>query len=224
MIEADPFTSHVVFRLGPVPVSEAVVSTWIVMACLALAAWVSTRNLKVHPGPRQAAVEVLVGGIERQIREALNRDPAPFLPLVGTLFIFLLVANLSGQVPLFKAPTARIETTGALALIVFASVHVYGVKLVGWKKHLATYVKPTVIMLPLNLLAELTRTVSLMVRLFGNIMSHELVLAVVVALAGLIVPIPIMVLGVLIAVVQAYIFTVLATIFIGAAIGAVQGH
>jgi F-type H+-transporting ATPase subunit a len=224
MIETAPLGPHVAFWIGPVQISVAVVSTWAIMAVLTAGAWLATRNLAVHPEKRQAAVEVLVCGIAGQIRDALNRDPAPYLPLAGTLFIFLVVANTSAQIPLFNAPTARIETTGALALVVFASVHYFGVRQIGWKDHLAAYLKPTPILLPLNLLSELTRTISLMVRLFGNIMSHELVLAVVVALAGLFVPLPIMALGLLVALVQAYIFSVLAIIFIGAAIGAVKGH
>lgn len=223
-MHVDPLGASVAFSIGPVPVSTVVVSTWAIMALLTVVAWASTRRLRRHPGRWQAAVEILVTGIAKQIEDALNRNPAPFLPLIGTLFIFLLVANTSAQLPLVKAPTTRIETSAALALLVFFSVHFFGIRLLGLKEHLATYLKPTPIMLPLNILAEITRTMSLMVRLFGNIMSHELVLAVVLALAGLFLPLPIMALGLLIALVQAYIFAVLATIFIGAAIGAVKSH
>ncbi|MFZ2101645.1 MAG: F0F1 ATP synthase subunit A, partial [Oricola sp.] len=121
-----------------------------------------------------------------------------------------------------QAPTAKIETPAALALIVFVSVHYFGVRAQGLLGYLASFAKPKLIMLPLNLLSEVTRTFSLMVRLFGNVMSGEFVIALVLALAGLFVPIPLMALEILLGLVQAYIFTVLATVFIGAAIGSVE--
>src|SRR5208337_5654243 len=128
------------------------------------------------------------------------------------LFIFLLTANLSGILPGVEAPTSKLETPAALALIVFISVHYYGVRERGWRAYLASFAKPRLVMLPLNILSEITRTFSLMLRLFGNIMSGEFVIALVVALAGLFVPIPLMVLEILIGIVQAYIFTVLAAV------------
>jgi F-type H+-transporting ATPase subunit a len=154
-----------------------------------------------------------------QIREVIRKEPGQFLPLLGTLFIFLVAANLSGVVPGIEAPTGRLETPAALALIVFASVHFFGVRARGPLGYLASFAKPKLIMLPLNIVSEITRTFSLMVRLFGNVMSGEFVIALVVTLAGLFVPIPLMVLEILVGLVQAYIFTVLASVFIGAAVG-----
>ena len=121
-----------------------------------------------------------------------------------------------------RAPTASIETAAALALLVFLAVHVYGLRRRGLKAYLHSYARPTVIMLPLNVLAEITRTFSLMVRLFGNVLSGEFVIATVLALAGLFVPIPLMALEMLIGLIQAYIFTVLAAVFIGAGIGSIE--
>jgi F-type H+-transporting ATPase subunit a len=135
------------------------------------------------------------------------------------MFIFLLSANISGVLPGVQAPTGRIETPAALALIVFLAVHAFGVRTRGLLGYLRSFAEPKLIMLPLNLVSEVTRTFSLMVRLFGNIMSGEFLIALVLALAGLFVPIPLMVLELLVGVVQAYIFTVLATVFIGAAAG-----
>jgi F-type H+-transporting ATPase subunit a len=129
---------------------------------------------------------------------------------------------LSGLIPGVSAHTASIETPAALAVIVFFSVHVYGVRLNGFGGYLKSYLKPNPIMLPLNVLSEFTRSFSLMMRLFGNIMSGELVLAIVVALAGLFVPIPFMVFEILVGLVQAYIFSVLAAVYIGGAVGAIQ--
>jgi F-type H+-transporting ATPase subunit a len=163
-----------------------------------------------------------VTGIASQIEDVIRKDARPFLPLVGTLFIFLLGANLSGVLPGVEAPTSKIETPAALALIVFFSVHYFGVRSRGFRGYLASFAEPKLIMLPLNILSEVTRTFSLMVRLFGNVMSGEFVIALVVALAGLFVPIPLMVLEILVGLVQAYIFTVLATVFIGAAVGSVE--
>jgi F-type H+-transporting ATPase subunit a len=127
-----------------------------------------------------------------------------------------------GVLPGVKPPTASIETAAALAVIVFLAVHVYGLRRRGLRAYLASYAKPTVIMLPLNVLSEVTRTFSLMVRLFGNILSGEFVIATVLALAGLFVPIPLMALEILIGLIQAYIFTVLAAVFIGAGIGSIE--
>ncbi|MGB7914503.1 MAG: F0F1 ATP synthase subunit A, partial [Rhodomicrobium sp.] len=125
--------------------------------------------------------------------------------------------NLSGLLPGVEAPTSKLETPAALALIVFFSVHFFGIRARGLRGYLASFAKPKLIMLPLNILSELTRTFSLMLRLFGNIMSGEFIIALIVALAGLFVPIPLMALEILIGIVQAYIFTVLAAVFIGAA-------
>ncbi|HWK51817.1 MAG TPA: F0F1 ATP synthase subunit A, partial [Steroidobacter sp.] len=154
-----------------------------------------------------------------QIESVLRRDATPLLPLLGSLFIFLFVANLSAVLPGMQAPTAKLETPAALALIVFGSVHYFGVRARGLAGYLASFARPKLIMLPLNLFSEVTRTFSLMMRLFGNVMSGEFVIALVVSLAGLFLPIPFMALEILLGVIQAYIFTVLATVFIGAAIG-----
>ena len=218
-MQSSPLTSPILFHWGPVALSRPVVVTWALMAVLTLGCRLVTRHLALEPGARQAALEAVVDGIAAQLREVLHRDPRPFLPLLATLFLFLVAANLSGLVPGVGAPTAKLETPAALALIVFFSVHYYGIRARGLRGYLASFAEPKLIMLPLNLLSEVTRTFSLMIRLFGNVMSGEFVIALVVALAGLFVPVPLMVLELLVGLVQAYIFTVLATVFIGAAVG-----
>ncbi|MBN9462046.1 MAG: F0F1 ATP synthase subunit A [Burkholderiales bacterium] len=218
-MQASPLVSTVVFHLGAVPITRPVVTTWGLMAALAAACRVATRRLGSLPGGRQALLEVLVTGMARQIEEVIGRDPRPFLPLLGTLFVFLAAANLSGLVPGVEAPTSRLETPAALALVVFFSVHYFGVRARGWRGYLASFAQPRLVMLPLNVLSEITRTFSLMVRLFGNVMSGEFMVGLVVALAGLFVPIPLMALELLVGLVQAYIFSVLATVFVGAAVG-----
>jgi F-type H+-transporting ATPase subunit a len=224
MTHGSPLATAVVFHLGPVPVAKPVVTTWVIMLVLAVASWASTRRLGLIPSRRQAMLELLVNAIVTQIEEVIGADARPLVPLLGTLFVFLLAANVSGLLPGVQAPTAHIETPAALALIVFSAVHVFGVRARGLLGYLASFAQPKLIMLPLNVLSELTRTFSLMVRLFGNIMSGEFLIALVLALAGLILPIPLMALELLIGVVQAYIFTVLATVFIGAAVGGEIGE
>ena len=214
-----PLASTVLFHLGPIPISRPVVTTWVIMAVLAMGSHLVTRKLSAHPGLRQAALEGLVSALRGEIEEVMRHDSTPFLPLLGTLFIFLVAANLAGLLPGVQAPTARLETPAALAVIVFFSVHYFGVRSRGLLGYLASFAKPKLIMLPLNVISEVTRTLSLTVRLFGNIMSGEFLIALAVTLAGLLVPIPLMALELLVGVIQAYIFTVLATVFIGAAIG-----
>ncbi|MGO8952978.1 MAG: F0F1 ATP synthase subunit A [Rhodomicrobium sp.] len=219
MPPVSPLTSTVLFHAGPIAITRPVVTTWVIMLLLTAVCWLVTRHLRKWPGGRQAVLEIVVAGIEQQIEDIIRKDARPFLPLLGTLFIFLVTANLSGILPGVEAPTSKLETPAALAIIVFFSVHYYGVRGRGLRGYLASFAEPKLVMLPLNILSEITRTFSLMLRLFGNIMSGEFVLALVVALAGLFVPIPLMVLEILVGVVQAYIFTVLATVFIGAAAG-----
>jgi F-type H+-transporting ATPase subunit a len=217
---SSPLTSAILFHLGPVAITRPVVTTWIIIAVLALGCRFVTRRLAILPDFPQTVLEGVVTGIMGQIEDVIREDARPFLPLIGTLFIFLLVANLSGVLPGVEAPTSRIETPAALALIVFFSVHYFGVRARGLGGYLASFAEPKLIMAPLNILSEITRTFSLMVRLFGNVMSGEFIIGLVAALAGLFVPIPLMALEILVGLVQAYIFTVLATVFIGAAAGA----
>jgi len=214
-----PLVAAVVFHLGPVPITAPVVTTWAIMTILAAGSFLLTRRLAILPGARQTVVEVVVTAIQQQLAEVMQDRAGRFLPLLGTLFLFIVFANLSGVVPGVAAPTARLETAAALALIVFLATQYYGVRARGVLGYLGSFTKPTIVMLPLNLVGEITRTFSLMVRLFGNVMSGEFVIGIVFSLAGLFVPIPLMVLEILVGLVQAYIFTMLAAVFIGAATG-----
>jgi F-type H+-transporting ATPase subunit a len=217
-----PLETAILFYIGIVPISRTIVTTWGLMVVLTVASWIVTRSFRVDAGGLQAMVESVVVGMEEQIAALLDRDAAPFLPLLGTLFIFLVAANLCGIVPGVTAPTASIETPAALAAIVLLSSHFYGIRIQGLGAYLKHYLKPNPIMLPFNILSELTRTFSLAMRLFGNIMSEEVVVAIILALAGLLVPIPFMAFGILIGLVQAYIFSVLSAVFIGGGLGAIK--
>ena len=219
-MKAQPFLHEVVWQLGPVGITRPVITTWALIAVLAvLAAWLR-RRLSVHsPGRLQLLAEMALDTLQAEMRSTMNAEPAPFLPLIATLFIYILGANLCSLVPGVEPPTGALETDLALALAVFAAVLGWGVRRHGLWGYLKTYTEPNLLMLPLNLIEALTRVVSMTVRLFGNIMSGMFISAVVLGLAGLLVPVPFMALELLTGVIQAYIFTVLAMVFIAAAAG-----
>ena len=220
--QASPLETEILFRLGAIPIARPVVTTSAIVILLAVGSWTSTRRLRLSPGRWQAVLEAVVTWVADQVREVIRKDPAPFLPLLGTLFLFIAAANLSAVLPGVKSPTASIETPAALAIVVFLAAHVYGIRAQGVGRYFGSYLKPNPLLLPLNIVSEVTRTFSLMVRLFGNMMSHEMVLGIVATIAGLLVPIPFMALGILVGLIQAYIFSILATVFVGAAVGAVE--
>jgi F-type H+-transporting ATPase subunit a len=217
MIES-PLSLKTAFALGPVPITVPVVVTWGLMGALALASFIVTRRLRVRPSRDQAALELVVSAIEGQIRDTMGVEPRPYLPLIGTLFLFILAANWSSLIPGVEPPTGRLETDAALAMIVFFAVIWFGIRARGIAGYLKTFAEPTFIMIPLNVVETFTRTFSLIVRLFGNVMSGAFIIAIILSLAGLIVPIPFMGIELLIGAIQAYIFTILAMVFIGSAI------
>jgi F-type H+-transporting ATPase subunit a len=217
-----PLQTPILFSLGPISITEPVVVTWGIVAAMALGSMLAARRLNLRPGPGQALLETVIDTISSQLSDAMGVDARRFFPLLATLFVFLVVANLCGLVPGITPPTAFIQTPAALALIVFCAVHYYGVRSVGLAAYLRSFAKPTILMLPLNVLGQITRTFSLMIRLFGNIMSGEFVVGIILAFAGLFVPIPLLALEVVVGVIQAYIFTVLAAVFIAAGVGAVE--
>ncbi len=217
-----PLAIKVLFTVGPVPITQPVVVTWGLIAVLAVGAIVAGRRLSLAPSRAQAALEVVVGAIEGLIRDTMRVPPGPYLPLLGTIFVFILLANWSSVVPGIEPPTAHIETDAALALIVFFAVIYFGIRARGLGAYLGTFAEPTVLMVPLNIVETFTRTFSLIVRLFGNVMSGVFIVGIVLSLAGLLVPIPLMALDLLTGAVQAYIFTVLAMVFIGGAVSEAQ--
>ncbi len=217
-----PLASVPLFHLGPVPITEAVVATWAIMAFLTLGGFLVTRRLSVVPSRTQAAFELVVDMVDGQIRDTMQAEPAPYRAFIGTLFAFIFVANWSSLVPGVQPPTAHLETDAALALLVFLAVIWFGVRAGGVRGYLATFASPSVLMIPLNFIESITRTFSLLVRLFGNVMSGVFVVGIVLSLAGLLVPIPLMALDLLTGAVQAYIFAILAMVFIAGAIGEIK--
>lgn len=213
-----PLDSHILFQLGPVPISAAVAVTWgLLLALGATSAWL-TRRLALRPTALQSLLELLIETLDAQIRDTMQTGPERYRPLVGTLFVFILAANWSSLIPGIEPPTAVLETDTALALIVLLASIGYGIASKGWAGYLRTFAEPSWVMIPLNIVEQLTRTFSLIVRLFGNIMSGVFVIGIALSLAGLLVPIPFMALDLLTGAIQAYIFSVLAMVFIGAAV------
>lgn len=219
MTFASPLITRTVFSIGPVPITQPVVTTWAIMAVLVAGSWAITRRLALRPGRMQAALELIVELISGQIRETMGVAPARYLPLIGTFFIYVLVANWSSLIPGVEPPTSALETDAALALIVLGATVFYGIRAVGPTRYLLTFAQPSIFMVPLNVIELFTRSFSLTIRLFGNVMSGVFMIGVVLSLAGLLVPIPLMALEILTGAVQAYIFGALAMVFIGSAIG-----
>lgn len=213
-----PLGNTVLFHLGPVPITETVVVTWAIMAVLILGSVFATRRLSLMPSRSQALFEWIVDAVDSQIRDTMQVEPGAYRAFIGTLFVFIFVANWSSLVPGVEPPTAHLETDAALALLVFLAVIVFGIRAGGVRGYLATFASPNPIMIPLNFVESITRTFSLLVRLFGNVMSGVFVIGIVLSLAGLIVPIPLMALDLLTGAVQAYIFAVLAMVFIAGAV------
>ncbi len=213
----------VLWQRGPVQLNATIVYTWLVMALLVLGSWLVTRRLSTDAqiSPWQNLLEVLVGGIREQIRQISQQDPGAYLPLVGTLFVFISFSSLLTIFPGYHPPTYSLSTTAALAICVLVAVPVFGIAQEGLWGYLGHYLKPTFLMLPFHLLSELTRTLSLAVRLFGNMMSGALLGAILLAVVPLFFPLVMEVLELLIGQVQAFIFAVLATVYIASA---VQAH
>ncbi len=213
-----PLTATVLFQLGPVPVTMPVVVTWAIMALLAIGAMLATARLSLAPSRLQAALELIVEATDGQIRDTMRQEPARYRALIGTLFLYILFANWSSLVPGVEPPTAHLETDAAMAAIVFCAAIYFGIRTRGLGGYLKSFARPSVVMIPLNIVETFTRTFSMMVRLFGNVMSGVFIIGVVLSLAGLFVPIPLMALDLLTGAVQAYIFTVLSMVSIAGAV------
>lgn len=220
---ANELTPRVVFILGPVQVTSTVLYSLVVSALLITAAALVRVGLPRGFSRWQTAAEWLVDHLEGVMQEMFGCDPRPFTPLVVTLALFIGVANLLGLVPGMRSPTADFSTTAALATVVFFAVPYYGIYVRGVRGYLRHYLEPTPLLLPLEIITEFSRTLALALRLFGNIVSEELVIVVLLSIAGLLAPVPLMMLAVLTSVVQAYIFAVLTIVYLSAAVRAHQG-
>lgn len=213
--------SAVIFHIGPLSITGTVVTTWGIMGVLGLLSWVSTRALSLGPNPWQVLMEGALSAIEDAIEAVLPGQSELVFPFLATLWIFITVANLVGLIPGLNAPTADLSLTAALAMLVFFSVHWYGLRTQGLRDYLRHYLRPNPILLPFHMISEISRTLALAVRLFGNIMSLELAALLVLLVAGFLAPVPLLMLHIIEALVQAYIFGMLGLIYIA---GAVQSQ
>ena len=210
---------NIIFTLQGISITATVVNTWLIMALLTGVSMLITRNLRpdVPPNRWRTMLEVIVNGIVGQIAEITERRDPRILYFVGTLFLFIVTANLLTVVPGFDTPTASLSTTAALALSVLVAVPVFGIGSRGFFGYLKTYIEPSFVMLPFNIIGEFSRGISLAIRLYGNIMSGAVIGAILLGIAPFFFPVVMDMLGLLTGVIQAYIFAILATVYISSA-------
>jgi len=211
-----------VIELGPLVITNTVIMTWLIMGVICIVAWLVSRRLSIQPGPVQTAVEGMVSAIDEAVAAVEPQHGRYIMPFIGSLWIFLVIANLSGLIPGAHSPTRDLSATAALAFLVFLSTHWYGIRIQGLKHYLRHYLLPTPILLPFHLISEITRTVALAVRLFGNMMSLEMAALLILLVAGFLAPVPILMLHIVEALVQAYIFGMLALIYVAGGIQSQQ--
>jgi F-type H+-transporting ATPase subunit a len=207
-----------VFTIGPVEVTGTVITTWFVMAVILLAAVTVTRKLSVKPSFFQEVVEAVFEAMEKTVKDILPVDPWLVVPVLGTFWIVIGFSNLVGLLPGVKTPTADLNTTFAFAVVSYSMTHVFGIATQGLKEYLMHYGEPTWILFPFHLLAEVTRTVALAVRLFGNMLSGDMIAIILLGVVGFLVPVPFDLLHVVIGIIQAYIFGILTLVFIAGGI------
>jgi len=207
------------WQSGVFKLNATIAYTWGLMAVLATGSRLVTRKLAtgLQRSRWQNLLEIVVTGIARQIEEVGMRQPRKYLGFLGTLFLFVAMATVFTIVPGYEPPTGSLSTTAALAICVFVAVPLFGIEAGGLREYLKAYLQPTVIMLPFNIISELSRTLALAVRLFGNMMSGTMILAILLTITPFVFPIAMSALGLLTGMVQAYIFSILATVYIAAA-------
>jgi F-type H+-transporting ATPase subunit a len=207
------------WRHGFLKLNETIVFTWGLMLVLAAGSKLITRKLStgLDRSPWQNLLEIVVTGIEKQIEDVGLHNPRKYIGFLGTLFLFVGTASLCTVIPGYEPPTGSLSTTAALALCVFVAVPLFGIEEQGMGGYLKSYIEPTVIMLPFNIISEFSRTLALAVRLFGNMMSGAMIIGILLTITPFIFPIVMTALGLLTGMVQAYIFSILAAVYIAAA-------
>ena len=201
------------------PLNATIVFTWVVMALLVLGSWAVTSRLSEGETVSrwQALLDVIVSTIRDQINEVGTDDPDRYLPFIGTLFLFIATANALALVPGYQPPTGSLSTTTALAICVLIAVPLFSIGKRGLGNYLRTYLQPTPLMLPFNLVSEVSRTIALAVRLYGNVMSGTVIVGILISVAPFFFPVVMQLLGLLTGLIQAYIFAILAMVYIGSA-------
>ncbi len=209
----------VFWQYGLIKLNATIVFTWALMLVLSVSSKIVTRKLStgLERSRWQNLLEIIVTGILYQIEEVGLSEPRKYIGFLGTLFLFIATATLFTIIPGYEPPTGSLSTTAALALCVFVAVPIFGVEKQGLGDYLKSYTEPTLIMLPFNIISEISRTLALAIRLFGNMMSEAMIIAILLTITPLIFPIIMTALGLLTGMVQAYIFSILATVYIAAA-------
>lgn len=209
----------IVFTLGNWPVSATIVNTWIVMVLLVGISMLVTRRLRADkaPGRWRSALELIVTMIQGQIEEVTHSGARHVLYFAGTLFLFIAAANLLTVIPGFAAPTSSLSTTVALTLSVLVAIPLFGITNGGLRQYLHKFIEPSLIMLPFNIIVEFSRGISLAIRLYGNVMSGAVIAAILLSIAPFFFPVVMDMLGLLTGFIQAYIFAILATVYISSA-------
>lgn len=209
----------VVLEIGATAINATIVYTWLVMALLLVAAGLATRGIGagVLPNRWQLLLEVIVSEMRRQIADVAQHDPGRYLPFIGTLFLFIATSNALAIIPGYLPPTGSLSTTAALALCVLVAVPLYGIAEKGILDYLRNYIRPTIFMLPFNIIGEISRTIALAIRLYGNVMSGSVIAGILISIAPFLFPILLTLLGLLTGLIQAYIFAVLAIVYIASA-------
>ena len=210
---------QILWQHGFIKLNGTIATTWAMMIAMAAGSKLVTRNLVTEGAITrwQGLLEIVITSIDQQIEDVGLREPAKYLSFLGTLFLFVAVAALCTVIPGFKPPTGSLSTTAALALCVFVAVPFFGISKQGLGGYLRTYTQPTIIMLPFNIISELSRTLALAVRLFGNMMSGVMIVGILLTITPFLFPIMMTSLGLLTGMVQAYIFSILAGVYIAAA-------
>ena len=207
------------WQRGFFKLNATIVFTWGLMVVLTVGSKLVTRKLSLDlkHSRWQNLLEIIVTGMMKQIEEVGLKEPQKYIGFLGTLFLFIAMASLCTVIPGYEPPTASLSTTAALALCVFVAVPLFGIEQQGVGGYLKSYVKPTFIMLPFNIISEISRTLALAVRLFGNMMSGAMIIGILLTITPFIFPIVMVALGLLTGMVQAYIFSILAAVYIAAA-------
>jgi F-type H+-transporting ATPase subunit a len=207
-----------VISIGPVTITDTVLTTWFVMTVIILIAFFLTRKLDLKPKLPQEILEALFEASEKAVRDIIPVEAGQVVPILGTLWILIGFSNLAGLVPGLITPTADLNTTFAFALIAFSMTHIFGIKTYGLRGYITHYKEPTWLLLPFHVIAEITRTIALAVRLFGNMLSGEMIAVILLGVVGFLVPIPFDILHIVIGLIQAYIFGILTLVFIAGGI------
>lgn len=217
-MDSTDFFGNFTINIGFLHITETVITSWMIIIVLLIFSFTSTRKLLLIPGGYQTILEGIVTAMQNAVYAILPQQTKLVFPFIATLWIFILLSNLIGIIPGLHSPTADISVTSGLAILVFLSVHWFGIRAEGLKNYFRHYLRPSPILLPFHIISELSRTLAMAVRLFGNIMSLQLIALIVLMVAGFLIPIPLLILHIVEACIQTYIFGMLALIYIAGGI------